>query len=289
MTSERSILKSINPHVKHLGGFDVRRSIPQIGQRSIGPWVFFDHFGSVDFLPGDGINVRPHPHINLATVTYLFEGEIYHRDSLGNALAIRPGAINLMVAGKGIVHSERTREAVKETGYKLHGLQLWHALPKSVEEIDPAFFHTSAEDIPCGHRKGVEYRVMMGEAYGLKSPVKTYSPILYLEAKMSAGSSLELPFADEMGVYVVNGQAEIDGEPSPVYTMSVLSDSAKLISAKSETRLAIIGGAALGKRYMEWNFISSRKDRIEQAKADWLQGRFDKIPNDDEEFIPLPE
>ncbi|RKQ71313.1 hypothetical protein DES40_0626 [Litorimonas taeanensis] len=289
MTSERSILKSINPHVKHLGGFDVRRSIPQIGQRSIGPWVFFDHFGPVDFLPGEGINVRPHPHINLATVSYLFQGEIYHRDSLGNALAIHPGAINLMVAGKGIVHSERTREALKETGYKLHGLQLWHALPKSVEEIDPAFFHTSAEDIPCGHSKGVEYRVMMGEAYGLKSPVKTYSPILYLEAKMSAGSSLELPFADEMGVYVVNGQAEIDGEPSPVYSMSVLSDSAKLISAKSETRLAIIGGAALGKRYMEWNFISSRKDRIEQAKADWLQGRFDKIPNDDEEFIPLPE
>lgn len=288
MTPQSSILKVIKPKTKDLGEFEVRRSIPQVGQKTIGPWVFFDHFGPADFPPGGGINVRPHPHINLATVSYLFEGEIFHRDSLGNALPITPGAINLMVAGKGIVHSERTREALRETGYKLHGLQLWHALPEGDEEIDPAFYHTPATEIPSGQVDGVKYRVMMGEAYGLKSPVKTYSPILYIEAEMQIGATLTLPKADERGVYVVQGAAEIDGEDSPLFAMSVLSGSAKLITAKSETRLAIIGGTPLGKRYMEWNFISSRKDRIDQAKLDWQNGRFDKVPDDEDEFIPFP-
>lgn len=288
MTAGQSILKSIQPKEKDLGEFKVRRAIPQVGQKSVGPWVFFDHFGPADFGPGEGINVRPHPHINLATVSYLFEGEIFHRDSLGNALSIHPGAINLMVAGKGIVHSERTRDALKATGYKLHGLQLWHALPEAVEEIDPAFYHTPAADIPQGEENGITYRVMMGSAYGLTSPVKTFSPILYVEIHMPEGSQFALPDAEERGVYVVKGEGEIDGELSPLFSMSILSSDAKMIRAKTETRLAIIGGSPLGKRFMEWNFVSSRPERIEQAKADWRAGRYNKVPGDETEFIPLP-
>ena len=289
MTSETSILKSIQPHEKDLGEFMVRRSIPQVGTKSIGPWVFFDHFGPAEFEPGGGINVRPHPHINLATVSYLFEGEIFHRDSLGNAMSIHPGAINLMVAGKGITHSERTRDELKETGYKLHGLQLWHALPEEYEEIEPAFYHTPSEDIPQGEERGAVYRVMMGEAYGLRSPVKTYSPILYVEADMSAGTTLELPHAQERGIYVVKGEAMIDNNDSPIFTMSVLSPEAKTVKAVTDTRLAIIGGTPLGKRYMEWNFVSSRPKRIAQAKEDWREGRFDTVSGDEDEFIPLPK
>jgi redox-sensitive bicupin YhaK (pirin superfamily) len=289
MAGERSILKSIQPHEKDLGGFSVKRSIPQVGTKSIGPWVFFDHFGPAEFPPGEGINVRPHPHINLATVSYLFEGEIYHRDSLGSDILIHPGAINLMVAGKGITHSERTREELRSKGYRLHGLQLWHALPEGDEEMPPAFFHTAAQDIPEKSIDGVKVRVMMGTAYNLTSPVKTFSSILYLEADMPAGSDLSLPSANELGVYVVKGQALIDGEESPLFTMSVLSSNAKRISAIKDTRLAIIGGAPLGKRYLDWNFVSSRKERIEQAKQDWKAGRFPKVPGDTEEYIPLPE
>jgi redox-sensitive bicupin YhaK (pirin superfamily) len=289
MTIETSIIKSIQPYVKDLGEFEVRRSIPQVGQKSIGPWVFFDHFGPAEFPPGGGINVRPHPHINLATVSYLFEGEIFHRDSLGNAMAIHPGAINLMVAGKGIVHSERTREALKKTGYKLHGLQLWHALPEADEEVEPAFYHTASDEIPSKENDGVKIRVMMGKAYGLVSPVKTFSPILYLEAEMDKGTSLSLPEAEELGLYVVAGEAQVDGEDSPLFTMSILSPSAKMIKAKSKTRLAIIGGKPLGKRYMEWNFVSSRPERIAKAKEDWREGHFPKVPGDEAEYIPLPE
>ena len=289
MTADSSILKSIQPKEKDLGEFKVRRSVPQVGTKSIGPWVFFDHFGPAEFEPGEGINVRPHPHINLATVSYLFEGEIFHRDSLGNAMSIHPGAVNLMVAGKGIVHSERTRDELKQTGYKLHGLQLWHALPEEYEEIEPAFYHTAAEDIPQGEKAGVVYRVIMGEAYGLKSPVKTYSPILYVEADMPAGTELLLPQAEERGVYVVKGEAEVDNIESPIFTMSVLSPQAKKIKAITDVRFAIIGGTPLGKRFMDWNFVSSRQARITQAKEDWRKGRFDKVPGDEDEFIPLPK
>ncbi len=286
MSGNPAILKSIKPKEKDLGEFTVRRAIPQVGTKSIGPWVFFDHFGPADFGPGEGINVRPHPHINLATVSYLFEGEIYHRDSLGNSLPIHSGAINLMVAGKGIVHSERTRDELKETGYKLHGLQLWHALPVADEEVEPAFYHTPSEDIPQGQKEGVTYRVMMGTAYGLTSPVKTFSSILYVEIDMAEGTEMELPQAEERGVYVVKGKVEIDGEASPLFSMSLLSSDAKMIRAKTDTRLAIIGGAPLGKRFMEWNFVSSRPERIQQAIKDWREGRFDKVPGDEDEFIP---
>lgn len=288
MSNNEAIKALIVPKEKDIGEFSVRRALPQIQQRSVGPWVFFDHFGPVTFEPGQGMNVRPHPHINLATVTYLFEGEIYHRDSLGSALSIHPGAINLMVAGKGIAHSERTRDALRETGYSLHGLQLWMALPEESEEVDPAFYHTPAHDIPSKDINGVKVRVMMGAAFGLKSPVKTFSPTLYMEAEMVDGTELDVPREEEIGVYVVEGRVEIDGESSPINSMSVLTPHAQKIKAIGKTRLAIIGGKNLGRRYLDWNFVSSRKERLEQAKDDWRSGRFDKVPGDDEEFIPLP-
>ncbi|WP_026942129.1 pirin family protein [Hellea balneolensis] len=286
MDSIKHILK---PREKDIGEFSVRRALPFIKQRSIGPWIFFDHFGPVDFAPGEGMNVRPHPHINLATVTYLFEGEIYHRDTLGNALPIHPGAINLMVAGKGIAHSERTRDELRETGYRLHGLQLWHALPEEFEEVEPAFYHTPAADIPSVETDGVTVRVMMGTAFGATSPVKTFSPNLYLEADMQDGATMDVPQAEELGIYVVKGEADIDGETAPINAMSVLNPSAKVITAKGSTRLAIIGGAPLGKRHLWWNFVSSRKERIEQAKEDWKNGAFGDVPGDSEERIPLPD
>lgn len=288
MTHNSSIKSILKPREKDIGEFSVRRALPFVQQRAIGPWVFFDHFGPVTFAPGQGMNVRPHPHINLATVTYLFEGEIFHRDSLGSALPILPGAINLMVAGKGITHSERTRDALRAEGYNLHGLQLWMALPEEHEETDPEFIHVPADDIPEVTHNGVTLRVMMGTAFGVTSPVKTFSPTLYFEADMQDGQSFEVPQSDELGVYVVKGEAVIDGESAPINAMSVLNPSAKIIEAKGETRLAVIGGQNLGRRYLDWNFVSSRKDRIEQAKADWKEGRFETVPGDDDEFIPLP-
>lgn len=286
MSAVKAVLK---PREKDIGEFSVRRALPFAQQRSIGPWVFFDHFGPVSFKQGEGINVRPHPHINLATVTYLFEGEIFHRDTLGNAMPIHPGAINLMVAGKGIAHSERTRDELSKTGYDLHGLQLWHALPEEFEEVDAAFYHTPADNIPTVELEGVTIRVMMGSAFGVTSPVKTFSPNLYLEAVMKDGAVFDVPEAEELGVYVVKGEADIDGETAPINAMTVLAPEAKRITARGQTRLAIIGGSPLGHRHLWWNFVSSRKDRIEQAKEDWKNGVFGDVVGDEEEQIPLPD
>ncbi len=288
MTDSSSIKSILKPREKDIGDFSVRRALPFKQQRSIGPWVFFDHFGPVEFKPGQGMNVRPHPHINLATVTYLFEGEIFHRDSLGTAMAIHPGAVNLMVAGRGITHSERTRDELRAQGYRLHGLQLWMALPEADEETAPDFIHVAADDIPEFTADGVTLKVMMGSAFGVTSPLKTFSPTLYFEASMKDGAQFSVPQAQELGVYVVKGEAVVDGEAAPINAMSVLNPSAKKITAKGETRLAVIGGANLGHRHLDWNFVSSRKDRIEQAKADWKAGRFDSVPGDAEDFIPLP-
>lgn len=284
-----AITTLITPKAKDIGDFEVRRALPQVRQRSVGPWVFFDHFGPVEFAPGSGMNVRPHPHINLATVTYLFEGEIFHRDSLGTALPILPGAINLMVAGKGITHSERTRDELRETGYRMHGLQLWMALPAADEETEPAFYHYPADEIPGKHIGEVSVHVMMGSAFGLTSPVKTFSETLYAEAHIPSGQSLEIPKADEIAVYTPSGTIVVDGETVPEFSMAVLSDTAKNITAIGDARIAFIGGTHLGRRYQDWNFVSSRKDRLEQAKDDWRAGRFPTVPGDDKEFIPLPE
>lgn len=290
MTDTPAIKAVLSPRSRDIGDFSVRRALPFVQQRSIGPWVFFDHFGPVCFAPGEGINVRPHPHINLATVTYLFEGEIYHRDSLGNALAIHPGAINLMVAGRGITHSERTRDELRESGYDLHGLQLWMALPEADEEVEPAFYHTPAKDIPSVEKNGATARIMMGRAYGVTSPVKTFSETLYLEIDLEDGASIELPVAAERGIYVVKGEGLVNGAAdmvAPINAMTVLNPSAKTLTARGETRVAIIGGDSLGHRHLDWNFVSSRKDRIEQAKDDWRAGRFPKVVGDEDEYIPL--
>ena len=284
------IKTTLKPKLKELGdGFTVRRALPMITERSVGPWVFFDHFGPVDYNPGQGMDVRPHPHIGLATVTYLFEGEIFHRDSLGNALPILPGAINLMVAGRGIVHSERTRDELRAQGFKLHGLQLWHALPEEEEEREPSFHHYPAGDIPEAKLPGGgQVRVMMGEAFGLISPVRTFSQTLYYEIDLPAGTSVSLPDAPERAIYMAGGHIQIGDQTCEQYTLTVLNPGEHLITTKDHARFAVIGGEPLGDRHIRWNFVSSSKDRIERAEQDWRNGKFPKVPGDEDDFIPLP-
>ena len=254
----------------------------------VGPWIFFDHFGPAKFKAGEGMNVRPHPHINLATVTYLFEGEIHHLDSVGSDAIITPGAINLMVAGKGITHSERPSANMTED-YHMEGLQLWHALPESEEEREPSFHHYPADDIPTFEGEGVQGRVMMGAAFGIESPVATFHPTLYFEASLDDGATLDLPDVEEMAIYVTEGDVRVDGVSCPHQQLTVLNMSeAKSIRAHSKARFAAIGGAPLGQRFIEWNFVSSRRDRIDQAKRDWAFQRFPKVMGDEEERIPLP-
>lgn len=280
----------IRPRDKDLGGFSVRRTLPTAQRKLVGPWVFFDHMGPATFPAGQGINVRPHPHINLATVTYLFEGEILHRDSLGSVQAIRPGDINLMVAGRGIVHSERERPEVTDTKHRLHGLQLWLALPEADEEVEPAFHHYPATDIPATTIDGVPVRVMMGSAFGLTSPVRVFADTLYVEAHLQPGQTLALPEAEERAVYVAQGSLSTGGTAIPEHAMAVFTDATGVVlKATAESRIAIIGGEHLGPRFIDWNFVSSRKARIEAAKDDWRAGRFPKVPGDETEFIPLPE
>lgn len=280
----------VQPRKKELGGFSVRRVLPTVQRKMVGPWIFFDHMGPAQFAPGNGIKVRPHPHIGIATVTYLFDGEILHRDSLGSCQPIRPGDINLMVAGSGIVHSERERPEVTQTAHSVHGLQLWLALPEAQEEIEPAFYHYPGDNIPRITIGDVPVRVMMGSAFGVTSPVKLFSDTLYLEAHLKAGQKLDIPRAQERAVYVAEGGLKVDGTHIPEYAMAVFTDMPAIaVEAERETRLAIIGGESFKRRYIEWNFVSSRQQRIEQAKLDWKSGRFAKVPDDEQEFIPLPE
>ncbi len=283
------IKRIIEPRVKDLGGFSVRRILPIAQQKMIGPWIFFDHMGPAEFPAGKGIDVRPHPHINLATVTYLFEGEILHRDSLGSLAPIVPGDINLMVAGKGIVHSERERDEIRNQDHRLHGLQLWLALPEADEEIEPAFYHYDSTEIPVTDVGGVSVRVMMGTAYGVSSPVKVFAETLYIEAALDKGQSLQLPMVEERGLYVVHGQVELQNLNLPGFHMAVLDSGSVTITATTDdTRIAVVGGEQMSKRFIDWNFVSSRQSRIEQAKDDWREQRFPKVPGDEDEFIPLP-
>lgn len=279
----------IPARAKDLGGFEVRRLLPFAKHRMVGPWIFFDHMGPASFAPGIGINVRPHPHINLATVTYLFEGQIQHKDSLGNDCAIEPGDINLMVAGSGIVHSERETEARQAIGRKLDGLQLWLALPEADEDMPAEFHHYAAADIPQVATDGGAVRVMMGQAYGLTSPVKTFAETVYIEARMAAGTHIAAPDAPERAIYVCAGAVDIDGQRLDAYHMAVLKPGPVELTALEDTHFVVIGGEHLGERHIYWNFVSSRPERIEQAKADWKNGNFPKVPGDDIEFIPLPE
>lgn len=279
----------IEPRAKDLGGFSVRRCLPVRERKAIGPWVFFDEMGLAHFPAGEGVNVRPHPHINLATVTYLFTGEILHRDSLGSEQAIRPGDINLMVAGKGIVHSERERPEVHNVPHSLHGLQLWLALPEADEETAPAFYHYPSATIPALEIADVPVRVLIGSAYGITSPVKCFFDTLYIEADLKAGQQLILPNSAERGLYVLSGEITLQDTKITAHQLVVLHAAEGVcITATHAARIALIGGEHIGKRYVEWNFVSSRKDRIEQAKADWQAGRFAKVPGDEAEFIPLP-
>jgi redox-sensitive bicupin YhaK (pirin superfamily) len=272
------------------GGFLVRRLLPDARRRSVGPFIFFDHFGPAEELPGTNHDVRPHPHIGLATVTYLFDGAMMHRDSLGSVQLIEPGAINWMTAGRGIVHSERRPDHLRDVRHVNHGLQLWTALPLEHEEAEPTFSHTPAEAIPeCSVGEG-RVRVLVGEAFGARSPVRALSPTLYLDLWLPAGGRMELPpLAAEMALYAVEGSLEIDGEALPERQMGVLAPGvAAALFAPTGARAVLVGGAPLdAPRHMWWNFVSSRKDRILQASADWEAMRMGAVPGDPE-FIPLP-
>lgn len=279
----------IHPKDQELGGFTVRRSLPTRGARRIGPWVFFDHMGPVDFPVGAGVNVAPHPHINMATVTYLLDGEMLHQDSTGSVQGIRPGDLNLMVAGSGIVHSERQSAEVKSQPHSIHGFQLWLALPEQDEETAPAFYHYSAQQIPSLNIDGVALRVLMGTAYGATSPVKTFSSTLYIEAQLNAGQSLALPHAAMRGLYVVSGEVKIKDLKIAYHRLALLSDEQNIIiSAERDSQVILIGGDDIGHRYMDWNFVSSRIDRVKQARQQWIDQQFAEIPTDNQEYIPYP-
>ena len=287
--SAGSIELIIDPEEKDLGEFTVRRVLPSKERKMVGPFIFFDHMGPAEFPPGEGIKVRPHPHIGIATVTYLFEGEILHRDSLGFVQPIRAEAVNLMTAGRGIVHSELAGDDLDTTS-RLHGIQSWMVLPTDKEECEPSFIHYPASDLPELDVEGVTVRVIIGEAYGHSSPVKSYSPMLYLECRLPESSELVLPESyRELAAYVVSGEVHIDQNTYTDGTMAVACPQKTVrLHARKDSRVMVIGGDPLGNRQIWWNFVSSSKDRIEKAKTDWKEGRFDNVPGETE-FIPLPD
>ena len=285
-----SIELVIEPVTKDLGEFTVDRLLPDKRRQRVGPFIFFDHIGPADFAPGSGVNVRSHPHIGLATVTYLFDGEMLHRDSLGFVQVIRAGAVNWMTAGRGIAHSEKVTEEILASGQRLHGIQVWVALPLESEEIEPRFEHYASEDIPAVDLEGANARVVIGSAYGLTSPVQTESETLYVELQIDAGASVELPRTEELAVFVIDGDIRIDGQAIPTGSLAVLvNDSTATLEATCRSHVMLCGGATLpGERILWWNFVSSSRERMQQAKADWRDGRFDQVPGESD-FIPLPD
>jgi len=283
-------LQTLSPKQIDLGGgFVVRRLLPSVQRQAVGPFLFFDHFGPVTAQPGDNHDVRPHPHIGLATVTYLLEGAMVHRDSTGAVQRIEPGAVNWMRAGRGIVHSERTPDDLRASPRRTHGLQLWVALPAEHEEVAPGFFHYPAADIPVHERAGIQVRVLVGAAYGLVSPVQTLSPTIYLDIEMAPGTELEVPaLARELAVYGVDGEWAVDGAVAPAHHMVLLPPGETVrLQARTACRIMMIGGEPLGHRHIIWNFVSSRRERLVQAQADWRDQRFEPVPGETE-FIPLP-
>lgn len=275
---------------RDLGGFEVLRILPWAGGRMVGPFIFLDQMGPAVFAPGAGIDVRPHPHIGLATVTYLYEGEILHRDSLGVVEAIRPGEVNWMTAGRGIAHSERTAPEVRARGHRLWGLQSWVALPPGHEEDAPSFLHFSKEQLPLIEKNGIELRLIAGALLGATSPVPALSRMFYADAAMSIRSSLTLtPEHEERAVYIVQGALEVEDEVYNAGTLLVLAPGESVdLTAFGNSRVALLGGATVGERHIWWNFVSSSPERIEAAKHDWTEGRFPSVPGETE-FIPLPE
>ncbi len=282
----------IEPRTRDLGDFQVSRVLPAGRQRKmVGPFIFFDHMGPAELAAGKGIDVRPHPHIGLATVTYLFEGEIVHRDSLGFVQTIKPGDVNWMTAGSGIVHSERSGDEQRAGNARLSGIQSWVALPRAAEETEPAFFHHPKATLPMIETDGVTMRLIAGTAYGERSPIKIYSDMFYLDARMSAGSRLKLPPEhQERAVYPVTGEVSLNGEVFPAGNMAVILPGVEAeLECFRDARVMLLGGETLdGERHIWWNFVSSSKERIEQAKADWKENRFAKVPGEIE-FIPLPD
>ncbi|HEY4264724.1 MAG TPA: pirin family protein [Micropepsaceae bacterium] len=288
MTVERVI----EPRRKDLGGFEVARVLPHAQRRMVGPFVFFDHMGPADFPAGipRSVDVRPHPHIGLSTVTYLFDGEIMHRDSLGSQQAIVPGEVNWMTAGRGITHSERFEKA-RAQGDRLHGIQAWVALPVEDEEADPGFAHHGPSDLPTYQENGLWARLVAGEAFGAKANVKTHSPLFYVHWRLDAGAKAQLPAEySERAAYIVSGAVEVEGRFYEAGHMLVFSAGDPVtVTARQAATIMLLGGEPVGERFVEWNFVSSSKARIDQAKQDWRAGRM-KLPDaDDKEFIPLPD
>jgi len=287
-----SIDQVIVPRTVDLGDFAVRRALPSARTRMVGPFIFFDHFGPAEFRAGNGLDVRPHPHIGLATVTYLFDGEIMHRDSLGTAAPIRPGEVNWMTAGSGIVHSERTGTELRATGSPIHGLQMWVALPTAREEMEAAFAHHDMAEFPIVEDKGKRVRVVVGSLYGASSPVPVVHETIFGDVHLTAGSTLPLDAdQEERALYVIDGTVAIAGDCFEPGRLLVFKPGDKVtVTAVSDAHVVLVGGAPMdGPRHIWWNFVSSRKERIEQAKADWKAGHFGTVPGDEIEFIPLPE
>ena len=287
-----SIETLIVPRAVDLGEMEVRRALPSLKRQMVGPFIFFDQMGPAEFLTDQGIDVRPHPHINLATVTYLFEGQILHRDSLGTEKTIEPGAVNWMRAGRGIVHSERTSPARKRTGQRLFGIQTWMALPELQEESDPAFVHHGSGELPMVVAEGVSARLIAGQAFGARSPLETPSETLYADVHLAAGARLPVePSYEERALYTIAGDIEVAGDAfGPGQLLVLRPGDPIVVRATADARFMLFGGAPMGgPRYIWWNFVSSRPERIEQAKDEWARGRFDTVPGDGEEFIPLPQ
>ena len=287
-----AISQVIVPRTVDLGDFAVRRALPSAQTRMVGPFIFFDHFGPAEFHAGNGLDVRPHPHIGLATVTYLFDGEIMHRDSLGTAMAIRPGEVNWMTAGRGIVHSESPQTETRVEGEQTQGLQMWVALPAAREEMDAGFAHHATAEFPVVKENGKNVRVVVGSLYGASSPVPTVHETIFGDVHLKAGASLPLEAGhEERAIYVIEGVVDIAGDKfEPGRLLVFKPGDAATITAVNDTHFVIVGGAPMdGPRHIWWNFVSSRKERIEQAKADWKAGHFDKVPGDEIEFIPLPD
>ncbi len=282
----------IVPRSVDLGEFSVRRALPSARSRMVGPFIFFDHFGPAEFRAGTGIDVRPHPHIGLATVTYLFDGEIMHRDSLGTEAPIKPGEVNWMTAGRGIVHSERTGTELRATGSPIHGLQMWVALPQAKEEMEAGFAHHETAEFPMVQDDGKTVRVVVGSLYGATSPVPVVHETIFGDVHLKAGSRLPLDADhEERALYVIDGVIDIAGDKFEPGRLLVFKPGDRIdFTAVRDAHVVIVGGAPMdGPRHIWWNFVSSRKERIEQAKADWKSGHFDKVPGDEIEFIPLPE
>ena len=282
----------ISPRKRDIGSFEVRRALPYAKRRTVGPFIFFDHVGPATFAPGDGIDVRPHPHIGLATVTFLFDGEIHHRDSLGFHQPIRPGDVNWMTAGRGIVHSERTGLETRASGHTLHGIQTWIALPTGDEETEPGFYHHPKESLPKVERDGASLLLIAGAAYGETSPVKVFSPMFYLGGTLSAGADFAVTDEhEERAVYVVDGAVTVGDQLIEESEMAVLTPSVSVrVGSDTGARIMLAGGAPLdGERLIWWNLVASDQALIDRAKQEWKNGVFSKVRDDEDEFIPLPE